>query len=376
MTGPITAVTMPKWGLAMEEGMVVAWHAAEGAAVTAGDDLVDIETTKITNVLESPAAGTLRRRLAAEGETLPVGALLGVVAATEVPEAELDAFVARFQDSFAADTAAAAEAAGPQVETVEIDGRAIAYQVLGDGDAPPLVLVHGFGGDRNTWMFNQPVLAATRRTVALDLPGHGLSAKDVGDGSIDVLRDAVAGLLDALDIGRAYLVGHSLGGAIAVQLALQRPERVAGLSLICPAGLGAEVNRDYIDGFIAASRRKALKEVLGVLFADPDLVSRDMIEEVQRYKRLDGVDAALRRLADGLFADGRQATVLRDRLGEISVPVQVIWGAADAVVPPAHAEGLPDSVAAHVLDGAGHMPHMEKAGEVNRLIAEALAAQS
>ncbi len=75
MSDRIEAITMPKWGLAMDKGTVVAWHVGEGAAIEAGDEVVDIETTKITGVYESPQAGTLRR-IAAEGTTLPVGALM------------------------------------------------------------------------------------------------------------------------------------------------------------------------------------------------------------------------------------------------------------------------------------------------------------
>ena len=77
MTVELQAITMPKWGLAMDEGMVVDWHVEEGARLTPGDEVLDIETTKITNALESPAGGILCRRLVAEGETVPVGALLG-----------------------------------------------------------------------------------------------------------------------------------------------------------------------------------------------------------------------------------------------------------------------------------------------------------
>jgi pyruvate dehydrogenase E2 component (dihydrolipoamide acetyltransferase) len=76
----IQAITMPKWGLSMEEGMVVAWLAEEGNSIDAGQDILEIETTKITNVYEAPAAGFLRRQVVAEGETVPVGTLLGLLA--------------------------------------------------------------------------------------------------------------------------------------------------------------------------------------------------------------------------------------------------------------------------------------------------------
>ena len=127
---------------------------------------------------------------------------------------------------------------------------------------------------------------------------------------------------------------------------------------------------DFIDGFIRAGRRKDMKGVLAHLFADPDLVSRDMIEDVLKYKRLDGVEAALKALADSLFPGGRQAHLLAQRLHEVAAPVQVIWGIEDKVIPAGHADNLPASVAVHRLAGAGHMPHMERVSEVNALIEE------
>src|SRR5260221_7218173 len=92
----VTAVRMPKWGLSMQEGAIVDWWKAEGDAIAEGDDLVDIETSKITNVCESPAAGVLRRIVAQPGETLPVGALIGVLAEPATADAEIDAFIADF----------------------------------------------------------------------------------------------------------------------------------------------------------------------------------------------------------------------------------------------------------------------------------------
>ena len=121
----------------------------------------------------------------------------------------------------------------------------------------------------------------------------------------------------------------------------------------------------YIDGFMQAKRRKQLQPVLEMLVADPAMVSREMIEDVLKYKRLDGVEAALNRIAGDSFAGGRQALELTGRLGELTVPVQVIWGRQDQILPVSHAEGLPASVPVTVLDDAGHMVHMEKAAEVN-----------
>jgi len=367
VTGAIVAVTMPKWGLAMSEGTVVAWHAEEGAQVAVGDELVDIETTKITNVFESPVAGTLRRRVVAAGETVPVGALLAVLADASVGPDRIEAFVAGFAEDFALWAAEAETGAAP--ETVEAGGRRLRYLHLGPGDGPPVIFIHGFGGDLNNWLFNQPALAERHPTLALDLPGHGGSTKEVGAGDVAALRGALAAFLEALGVAEAHLVGHSLGGAVALDLALAEPGRVRSLTLIASAALGPEINMDYVDGFIAARRRKELKPILALIVHDPAAIGREMVEEVLRYKRLDGTQAALAAIAGAAFAGGGQALRLDHRVPELAAPAQVIWGRDDRILPAAHAEALKGALPVHLLEGAGHMVHMEKAAEVNALIA-------
>jgi len=369
MSEAIKPIVMPKWGLAMQEGMVAKWLVEEGAAIGSGEEILDIETSKIANVYESPVEGPLRRRLVGEGETVPVGALLGVVADASVSDADLDAYVAKFQEEFAAH-AAEAGAAAPEPETIEAGGRRFRYLALGEGEGAPIVFLHGFGGDLNNWQYNQEALAEGHATYAVDLPGHGGSSKDLGSGGADVgaLASAVLDFLDAKEIPRAHLAGHSLGGAVALDLALNHADRVASATVICTAGLGPEINMDYIDGFMQARRRKQLQPLLEMLVADPAMISREMIEDVLKFKRLDGVETALNRIVGDSFAGGRQALDLSGRLAELSVPVQVIWGRQDRIIPASHAEGLPASIPVRVFDDAGHMVHMEKAAEVNQLI--------
>jgi hypothetical protein len=150
--------------------------------------------------------------------------------------------------------------------------------------------------------------------------------------------------------------------------ALAHPDRVASLTLVAPTGLGEDINPDYIDGFVAAERRRELKGVLELLFADQGLVSRKLVDDVLRYKRLDGVEEALRRVTGVMYPSGRQTVVLTGELDRLQAPALVVWGGQDRILPAAQAEALAGRARVEVLPGAGHSPHLEAANEVNRLV--------
>jgi pyruvate dehydrogenase E2 component (dihydrolipoamide acetyltransferase) len=361
----IEKLGMPKWGLSMTEGTVIAWLVEEGAELAVGDEVAEVETEKINGVVESPAAGILRRRVAAAGDVIPVGGLLGVVADATVSDADIDRFVAEFQANFVPEEAE--EEAGPTPETVAVETGRLRFMRQGEG-GEPLVLLHGFGGDLNNWLFTAPALAEKHVVYALDLPGHGESTKDVGAGDLDFLVGAVEQFLDSQGLRRVHLAGHSLGGLVAASVALTAPERVASLTLVASVGLGEEINREYIEGFIAAERRRELKPVLELLFADPGLVTRQLVDDVLKYKRIDGVDEALRAIGTGAFGESGQRVVIADRLTELNVPVLVVWGREDRIIPAAHADRAPAGAQVHLLDGQGHSPHMEAAGDFNRIL--------
>ena len=221
------------------------------------------------------------------------------------------------------------------------------------------MLVHGFGGDKNSWLFVQQPLAEDRAVTALDLPGHGASDKDVGDGSLDTLAGVVIGFLDAAGIERAHLVGHSMGGAVIAAVAKAAPDKVASLTLIAPAGYGDQIDADYLRGFAAARPGGELKPLLGRLFADGSLVTRQLVDDLLRYKRLDGVDKALVTVLGTLLTDADRQAIDTPRLLEgVDVPVTVVWGESDRILPP------PDGVGERVA--AGHMLHMEAANDILR----------
>jgi pyruvate dehydrogenase E2 component (dihydrolipoamide acetyltransferase) len=367
----IDKLGMPKWGLSMTEGTLVSWLVEEGTELAVGDEVAEVETEKINGVVESPAAGILRRRVAAAGDVIPVGGLLGVIADPAVSDADIERFVEEFQASFVPEEAE--EEAGPTPETVAVEAGRLRFLRQGE-EGEPLVLLHGFGGDLNNWLFTAPALAGEHVVYAVDLPGHGGSSKEVGAGDLGFLVGAVRQFLDAQGMERAHLVGHSLGGLVAASVALEAPGRVASLALVSSAGLGEEINREYIEGFIAAERRRELKPALELLFADSGLVTRQLVDDVLKYKRIDGVDQALRAIAGNAFGEGRQRVVIADRLAELGIPLLVVWGREDRIIPAAHAERAPEGAQVHVLDGQGHSPHMEAAGDFNRIMEGFLAA--
>lgn len=360
----IHAVTMPKWGLSMTHGKVVDWLIDEGTPVGVGAEVLEVETEKITSAVEAPAPGVLRRRVAGAGVELPVGALLGVIAAAEVPDTEIDEFVTDNEDVIAVEDAGES---GPEPESVEVAGRMLRFLRRGEG-GPPALMIHGFGSNLNTWLFNHEPLSVGREVYALDLPGHGQSSKEVGDGTIAHLADVVMEWLDVVGIPQVHLVGHSLGGAICLEIACRAPARVLSLTLVSSAGLGSEIAADYVHGFVQAERRNQLKPHLQQLFFDPTQVTRQVVDETLRSKRLDGVSEALTTIASAFVVDGQQPTRFAGRLAEIQAPKLVLWGADDRILPAAHAAVLDDQATVHVLDDCGHMVHMEGARDVNRLV--------
>src|SRR5690349_4309607 len=144
MNNRIHPLVVPKYGMVMTEGTIAAWHVPDGSDVKAGDELVDIETEKVTNVYQSPYAGKLRH-VAALGDLVATGALFGVIADAAVTTSDIDSFVSTYQSSTPSSSLAERRAA-PTL--VDIGGRRLRYRRMGVHDeVTPLLLLHGFGAD-------------------------------------------------------------------------------------------------------------------------------------------------------------------------------------------------------------------------------------
>ncbi|NIF29377.1 acetoin dehydrogenase dihydrolipoyllysine-residue acetyltransferase subunit [Pantoea sp. Tr-811] len=369
----IEAVTIPKWGMTMTEGIVADWLVAEGDEVSRGQEIIEVESTKTTNAVESAATGILRRIVVQVGDTAPVGALVGVIADASVSDEDIDAFIASFADANGA--AVEEDPNAPSVKAVDVgDGRVVNVLTMGAEADESVVLIHGFGGDLSTWLFNQDAFAKDYRVVAVDLPGHGASTPIQGSNVFEDLVSAVDRALETVAPGKIHLVAHSFGGAVAAALAARQSGRVASLSLIAPVGLGKQINKTFLDDFISAERRRPLKEVLERLLADPSKISNDMIEGTLRFKRLEGVPEALSAIRDTIVdADGQQRHWIAGTIADFNGPVALIWGEKDQIVPLPGEQQIPSQAKLKVVSAVGHMPQMEAASEVNALVLENIA---
>jgi len=238
------------------------------------------------------------------------------------------------------------------------------------GSGTPVVLIHGFAGDALSFA---PIEAHLkhRPLVRIELPGHGKSPK-LKVGSFAELVRLLRQAFDDLHLDSAHLVGHSLGGALSLALADTRPRNVASLSLIAPAGLGPDVNGAVLSGISEARQEASLGPWLRALVADETLVT-DAFVRLAMAPRMDAnLRAAQAALADVLFPDGVQAFDLRAALERTEMPVRIIWGKQDQIIPWRHALRAPGRAALHLFDGVGHIPHLEVAEEVGKILKASL----
>lgn len=272
------------------------------------------------------------------------------------------------------------------VSTVEVDGRALAVVDTG-GNGAPVVLIHGLGSNLSFWRETIPVLeAAGRRVVALDLPGYGLSDKADADGTMAGFAAAVAGTMDALGIHQSDVVGISMGGQIALTLALDHPARVGRLALLSPAGIETFTDAEaaMLKGLMTPAAIQNTPEAqvatnVAANFSAYDESRDGWILEQRRAvaARDDFADYAAANAASvaGML-DGR----VFERLAEVEAPTLVVYGADDALIPNPYlhpaltteavaeaARAIPGARVELVPD-AGHLVMLEQPEAVHALL--------
>jgi pimeloyl-ACP methyl ester carboxylesterase len=263
-----------------------------------------------------------------------------------------------------------------EIKTATLHGREVAYAEAGSG--PVLLLIHGIGGTCESWEVVIDLLGRHHTVIAPDLPGHGASAPGAGDYSIGAFAAGLRDLLVALGHDRATLVGHSLGGGIAMQFAYQFPETIERLVLVSSGGLGSEVSpvlrAAALPGanlFIAATAgpgRVAGSAVARGLAAVGLQPKADVAEIARGYASLADPDhrAAFLATLRSVVGTGGQRVHAGDRLYLTEgVPVLIVWGAHDPIIPVQHGEeaclAIPGS-RLEIFDGAGHLPQIEEPG--------------
>lgn len=260
------------------------------------------------------------------------------------------------------------------LQHVTLHGHDVGFRRAGQG--PAILLIHGMAGSSRTWRDVMPILARKYTVVAPDLLGHGESAKPLGDYSLGAYASGLRDLLGAIGVPTATIVGQSLGGGVAMQLAYQHPEIAERLVLVGSGGLGREVT-----WLLRALTLPGAEYVMPVFF--PPFI-RDRGNAVSAFLHRRGLRAphiaeiwrayaslaesdnrhAFVRTLRAVIDPGGQAVSATDRLYlAAALPALIVWGDQDPVIPVAHAYAAHDAMPGsrlEIFEGAGHFPHVEQ----------------
>jgi len=264
---------------------------------------------------------------------------------------------------------------------IEVDGREVNYVDIGEqGDHRPMVFVHGLSGQWQNWLENIPRFAEARRVLALDLPGFGYSEMPRERISIEVYGRLLVEFLEQLELGHVVLVGNSMGGFVAAEVAIRRPELVDRLMLLASAGVSQmdiaqrpiRAGGKWLTLLIKSNaaqqrhvaRRPTLRHlVLAVVARHPSRLKADMaFEGLIKGTGKPGFEDALRACLEYDF---------RDRLPQIDCPTLVLWGEKDAIIPVKDADKfveLIDGARKIVMEDTGHLPMVERPTTFNEAL--------
>ncbi len=269
------------------------------------------------------------------------------------------------------------------IDTVMVDDRPIAYHEAGSGDET-VVLIHGLGSNLALWRETIPTLSEDFCVLALDLPGYGLSGKDDVPATMDFFATTVVRFMDAHGVDRAHVVGLSMGGQVALTLALDHPERLERLALISPAGIetftdqqGLALKNVYTPRAILAAPEATLRQNIAMNFADYDPERFGWLLE-QRLALTALPDAEAYAAANARSVAGMLDGPVAHRLKDVTAATLVLYGADDALIPNAMlnphlttadvaeeaAERIPNATL-HLINDSGHLLQLEQAEVVN-----------
>ncbi len=274
----------------------------------------------------------------------------------------------------------------PEDRYTKVGGLNIRYWVLGKGE--PLLLVHGLAASCDYWRYNVAPLSLYHCVYALDLPGFGRSEKRIKEYSLSYSADFLAAFLDAQGVERASVAGNSLGGAIALQFAVQYPRRLEKLVLVSSGGLGRELHLSFrllkiplLGEFMAWAwgTRPGMSLTLRSIVHEPQVMRDEFVDQMVELARLPEAKEMLLSVARmGIGLRGQNMKLLEPllrRIPEIEAPTLIIWGAQDPIIPVAHAHIAHQMIRnsqLHILDRCGHLPQVEKPEEFCELVLEFL----
>jgi pimeloyl-ACP methyl ester carboxylesterase len=275
---------------------------------------------------------------------------------------------------------------------VDVRGTRIRYHETGPATAPPVVMLHGIGRSLEDWSLQHDRLSGEHRVISVDMPGFGLSQRMPASTTLGTLADGVWATLDALGESRpAHLMGNSLGGAVAMQMLVDEPDRVATLTLANSAGFGKEVTFALrmlaVPGVGRPLLRRidprAARRIERSLFADRALVTDERIALALKIARQPDFTAVYLEIAKALggfrgIAPRWRSELLR-RVAEQPRPTLLVWGERDLILPSAHlatARAALPHAQSHMFADTGHMPQIERPDEFAALVRPLLSQVS
>ena len=271
-----------------------------------------------------------------------------------------------------------------EASQIALHGQRVRYRRAGKG--PLIVLLHGIAGSSSQWDLVIPRLAEHHTVLAPDLMGHGESGKPEGDYSLGAYANGIRDLLDALALPRGTIVGHSLGGGIALQFAYQFPDRCARLVLVSSGGLGREVHAilraaalpgaEVVLPWLCRAGEHSVGRVVRVLGRFGFRTSADLEQTWRGFVSLSepGARRAFLHTVRGIIDLGGQRVSAADRLYlAAELPTLILWGAQDRLIPVRHARDAHARIAGsrlEILPGVGHFPHLDAPDRLADLVLE------